>query len=60
MPKAEIARRIAAVRANEVAKNYRDSAQQFIKQYTTPAEALEESAPPPQPGKMVTAVAARP
>ena len=60
MAKAEIARRIAAARANEVAKNYRDSAQQFIKQYTTPAEVPEESAPPPQPGEMVTAIAEKP
>jgi hypothetical protein len=62
MGKAEIARRMAEVRANEVAKNYRDSASTFIEQYSAPAETEEE---PPveepeqelEPVGMATAVA---
>ena len=60
MGKVEIDRRIAAVRAAEVARNYRDSASAFIKQYSTPLEPETETAqPPPAPGQ-ITAVAARP
>jgi hypothetical protein len=57
MGKTEIARRIAAVRANEVAKNYRDSASEFIEQYSAPQEAEPE--PEPEPVGMATAVAKR-